>query len=71
MVELDPPRGPSSATTGASGSGDCSATSRNSNTRSAEAIPDCRMLAIEASWVRGWVNCRAYWMNAWMSPMVI
>ncbi len=29
------------------------------------------MLAIEATWVSGWVNCREYWMKAWMSPIVI
>ena len=28
-------------------------------------------LTIDASWVRGWVNWREYWMKAWMSPMVI
>ncbi len=34
-------------------------------------MPDCSTLAIEASWVSGWVNCREYWMNACTSPMVI
>ena len=34
-------------------------------------MPDCRTLTIDASWVSGWVNWREYWMNAWMSPIVI
>ena len=45
-----------------------SSTSSTSNTRSAEATPDCSRLAIEASWVSGWVNIRLYWMNACTSP---
>ena len=36
-----------------------------------QAMPDCRMLAYAATCVSGWVNCREYWMNAWMSPIVI
>ncbi len=24
-----------------------------------------------AAWAMGMVNCREYWMNAWMSPMAI
>ena len=34
-------------------------------------MPDCSTLAIAASCVSGWVNWREYWMNAWMSPMLI
>ena len=34
-------------------------------------MPDCSTLAIEATCVIGWVNWREYWMNAWMSPIVI
>ena len=48
-----------------------SGASSSSKTRSADAIPDCITLIIDASWVSGWVNWREYWMNAWMSPMVI
>ena len=33
--------------------------------------PDCSRLAIEATWVSGWVNWREYWMNAWTSPRLI
>ena len=43
--------------------------SSSSKTRSAEAIPDCITLIIDASWVSGCVNWREYWMNAWMSPI--
>ena len=53
------------------GSGLWSSKSRNSKTRSADAMPDCRTLTMEASWVSGCVNWRVYWMNAWMSPMLI
>ncbi len=60
----------SSSVSGSAGSGLCSSTSSSSNTRSSEAMPDCSTLAIEASWVSGWVNWREYWMNAWMSPML-
>ena len=56
---------------GYAASASCSGASRTSNTRSAEATPDCRRLAIDATWVRGWVNCREYWMKAWTSPRVI
>ena len=49
-------------------SGSCSGASSTSNTRSAEATPDCSRLAIDATWVRGWVNIRVYWMNACTSP---
>ena len=53
---------------GRAGSALCSGASSRSKTRSAEATPDCRMLAIDATWVSGWVNCREYWMKAWTSP---
>ena len=33
-------------------------------------MPDCSTLAIEASWVSGWVNWREYWMKACTSPML-
>ena len=52
-------------------SGVCSSESRISNTRSADATPDCSRLAIDATWVSGWVNCRVYWMKAWTSPRFI
>ena len=29
------------------------------------------MLYMPATWVSGWLNCRTYWMNAWMLPSVI
>ena len=53
---------------GSAASGTCSSASSSSKTRSAEATPDCSRLAIEATWVSGWVNCREYWMNACTSP---
>ena len=28
-------------------------------------------MAIDATWVSGWVNCREYWMNACTSPRLI
>ena len=34
-------------------------------------MPDCMTLIIDASWVSGCVNCREYWMKAWMSPIDI
>ena len=34
-------------------------------------MPDCITLIIDASCVSGCVNWREYWMNAWMSPIVI
>ena len=49
-------------------SGASSSASSSSKTRSAEATPDCSRLAIEATWVSGWVNWREYWMNACTSP---
>jgi len=52
-------------------SADCSGASSTSKTRSAEATPLCSRLAIEATWVSGIENWREYWMNAWMSPIVI
>ena len=52
-------------------SGVCSSASSNSKTRSADAMPDWNTLTIDATCVSGWVNWREYWMNAWMSPMVI
>ena len=48
-----------------------SGASSSSNTRSAEAIPDCITLTIDARWVRGWLKEREYWMKAWMSPIDI
>ena len=33
-------------------------------------MPDWSTLAIDASWVSGWVNLREYWMKAWTSPML-
>ena len=68
MLELDPAAPVGRATAAAAGSGACSSASSSSNTRSADATPDCSRLAIEASWVSGWVNCREYWMNACTSP---
>lgn len=53
---------------GVASSGTCSLASSTSNTRSAEATPDCSRFAIDATWVSGWVNCREYWMNACTSP---
>ena len=32
-------------------------------------MPDWNTFTIDASWVSGCVNCREYWMKAWMSPM--
>ena len=55
-------------TSGTATSGSCSSASRTSKTRSADATPDWSRLAIEATCVSGWVNCREYWMNAWTSP---
>src|SRR4051812_42259741 len=52
-------------------SGVCSSASSSSNTRSAEAMPDWNMLAIDASWLSGIVNWREYWMNACTPPSVI
>ncbi len=43
--------------------------SRNSNIRSADASPDWKTLAIDATCVSGWANWREYWMNAWTDPM--
>ena len=71
MVELDPPARLGFVERALGSSGLCSSTSRSSKTRSADAMPDCSTLTIDASWVRGWVNWREYWMNAWMSPMLI
>ncbi|RAO55827.1 hypothetical protein ONO86_00904 [Micromonospora noduli] len=56
---------------GATGSGVCSSASSTAKTRSAEATPDWSRLAIEASWVSGWVNWREYWMKACTSPRLI
>ena len=53
------------------GSGVISSSARSSKTRSAEAIVDWITLAIVASCAMGWLNWRAYWMNACTSPMVI
>ena len=60
----------SRSSSGTAASSDSSSASSSSNTRSADAMPDCITLIIDASCVSGWVNCREYWMNAWMSPMV-
>ena len=49
-------------------SGISSSASRNSKTRSAEAMPDCSRLIWPASCISGMVNCREYWMKAWTSP---
>ncbi len=51
------------------GSGVCSGVSSRSNTRSAEATPDCTMFAMLATWDSGWLNCREYWTNACTSPI--
>ena len=61
----------SSMRAGSAASGSCSSASSTSKTRSAEATPDWSTLAIEATWVSGWVNWREYWMNAWTSPRLI
>ncbi|CAB4683105.1 unannotated protein [freshwater metagenome] len=53
------PRG-SGVVSGTGASALCSGASSNSKTRSAEAMPDCNTLAIEASWVSGCVNWREY-----------
>ena len=55
----------------AAGSADCSSASSTSNTRSAEAMPDCSRLAMDATWVSGWVNIRVYWMKACTSPRLV
>src|SRR3546814_18996266 len=34
-------------------------------------MPDWKMFRIEARWVTGIENCRAYWMNACTSPTVM
>ena len=49
-------------------SGVCSSASISSSTRSNEAIPDWNVAVIEARCVSGWLNCRAYWIRACMSP---
>ncbi len=49
----------------------CSSASRNSTTRSNEAMPDWKTFIIEATCVSGIENWREYWMKAWMSPTVI
>ena len=71
MLERDPAAALGRAPRRRAGSGACSAASSSSNTRSAEATPDCSRLAIDATWVSGWVNCREYWMNACTSPRLI
>ena len=55
----------------AGASGLCSSASRNSITRSNEAMPDWKTFIIEATWVSGIENWREYWMKAWMSPIVM
>ena len=69
MLELRPGRGREAARRAESA--DCSSASSTSNTRSADATPDCSRLAIEATWVSGWVNIRVYWMKACTSPRFI
>ena len=66
MLEGHPAAVVGARTPGASA--DSSSSSSTSKTRSAEATPDCSRLAIEPSWVSGWVNIREYWMNACTSP---
>jgi hypothetical protein len=61
------PRRRPSASIADRGTGSSSASS-SSNTRSADATPDCSRLTIDASWVRGWLNWREYWMNACTLP---
>ena len=55
------------------GSAFCSSSGspKNSNTRSEAAAILCSMLLTWASCWMGWVKLRTYWMNAWMSPMVM
>ena len=71
VVELDPPAHRCGSVLGSAASGLCSSASRNSSTRSSEAMPDWNTFIIDASWVSGIENWREYWMNAWMSPTVI
>src|SRR5689334_22837818 len=52
-------------------SGSCSSASRNSTTRSNDAMPDWKTFIIDASWVSGIEKLREYWMNAWMPPIEI
>ena len=40
-------------------------------TRSNEAMPDWKTFIVDASCVSGIEKLREYWMNAWMSPMLI
>src|SRR4029079_52241 len=54
----------------ATGSGICSSASRNSTTRSNDAMPDWHTFIIDANCVSGIEKLREYWMNAWMSPTV-
>ena len=46
------------------GSGLCCSASRNSITRSNDAMPDWKMFIVAASCVRGMEKLRVYWMNA-------
>ena len=71
VVELDPARARSAAGRRGRPRAICSGASSSSKTRSAEAMPDCSTLTIDASWVSGWVNWREYWMNACTSPRPI
>ena len=72
VLELDPAALPVAARAAPSaGPAASSSASSRSNTRSALAIPDCSVLYMPATWVSGWLNCRTYWMNAWMLPSVI
>ena len=63
-----PGRAPGRAAPARPGRAPAPSASSSSNTRSAEATPDCSRLAMDATWVSGWVNCREYWMNACTSP---
>src|SRR4051795_13114377 len=49
----------------------CSSASRNSMTRSNEAMPDWKTFIIDANCVNGMEKLREYWMKAWMSPTVM
>src|SRR6266852_4691412 len=56
---------------GRTGSAICSSASSKSKTRSADATPDWSRFAMDATWVKGWVNCLEYWMNACTSPRLM
>ena len=56
VAELDPARAPAGGVGVAGGSGLCSSASRNSITRSNDAMPDWNTFIIDASWVSGIEN---------------